>query len=87
MMLVCSVQVHSTVSTGLIIHQPCPCLFTEPCSYEGAVQLVGGIRTGEGTVQVCIAGVWGTVCDDYWGSNDAKVVCRQLGIGGDGNNN
>ena len=51
----------------------------QSCSH-GTLQLVGGQSSNEGRVEICINGVWGTVCDGGWGSNDASVVCRQLGL-------
>ncbi len=54
-------------------------LLTLGCS-EGDIRLEGSLNNYEGRVEICYDGAWGTVCDDSWGSNDAAVVCRQLGI-------
>ena len=51
---------------------------------EGDLRLVGGLNDMQGRVEICIGQVWGTVCDDFWGVSDAKVVCRQLGFGEEG---
>lgn len=49
------------------------------CS-DADVRLVGGNKTTEGTVEVCYYNNWGLISDTEWGSEEAQVVCRQLGF-------
>ena len=41
---------------------------------------MGGDSITEGRVEICLNGVWGTVCDRGWDRLEAKVVCRQLNL-------
>ncbi len=37
------------------------------------MRLVDGSSFGQGRVEIQYNGIWGTVCDDNWGINDAEV--------------
>lgn len=57
---------------------------TADCT-SGDVRLSGYSSLLQGRVEVCLDGVWGTVCNSGWGTADASVVCRQLGYSSTGN--
>ncbi|XP_019854372.1 PREDICTED: scavenger receptor cysteine-rich domain superfamily protein-like [Amphimedon queenslandica] len=46
---------------------------------NGALRLADGVIDNEGRVEVCVNGVWGSVCDQGFDVTDAHVVCQQLG--------
>jgi hypothetical protein len=43
---------------------------------------VNGSTASEGRVEICYAGIWGSVCDKGWNNQDAAIVCMQLGFQG-----
>ncbi|XP_048254482.1 uncharacterized protein LOC124148917 isoform X3 [Haliotis rufescens] len=43
------------------------------------IRLVSPLNNGVGRIEVFYNGTWGTVCDDSFGTDEAKVACRQLG--------
>ena len=46
---------------------------------NGNLRLNGaGLSSTQGRVELCHNSRWGTVCDDSWGSTDARVACKQL---------
>ncbi len=40
---------------------------------------LNGFAPSQGLVEVCVDGVWSSICGTLWGVVDAMVTCRQLG--------
>ena len=51
-----------------------------PVCNETDIRLVNGSTPASGTLEICLGGQWGLICDDSWDTSDAAVVCRQLGL-------
>ena len=66
----------------IIIFYSEPSTTSGNCS-DGEVRLAGGSIT-LGRVEVCLNNAWGTVCNSRFGTNDARVICHQLGFSNTG---
>ena len=57
------------------------CIATgRPICSDGDLRLANGRTPAEGRVEICFSGRWGTVCDDNFGNEEARVVCAQQGF-------
>lgn len=47
---------------------------------SGEVRLSGKVTPESGRLELCINNAWGTVCNNNWDVNDARLACRDLGF-------
>ena len=69
----------TVLSDLLIVQGSLYIMHAAPVCNDNDVQLVGTDTPTQGRLEVCLYGVWGTVCDDGWTDRNSEVVCRQLG--------
>ena len=85
MYTVCTMEVYTctctcTCSELMYVYNIPTCTDRNASCDTGEIRLVDGSSEYQGRVEICIHGHWGTVCDDFWDSRDAQVVCNQLGL-------
>ena len=70
--------IHCTLHCFIPSHIAAPFTVGSNCTH-GALRLIGGSNHLEGRVEICINNAWGTICDNQFSSQDAEVICRQIG--------
>ena len=53
---------------------------SDPTCTTGDTRLAGGDSQYAGRLEICINGLWGTVCDDLFNDIDAGVACKSLNL-------
>ena len=48
------------------------------------VRLRDGTSEDNGRVEICVDGVWSSICYDQWTDIEASVVCFELGFSSQG---
>jgi len=69
---------HGALELILVVNTPVSVTVMYCCF---PVRLVGGSSSREGRLEVFYSGDWGTVCDDGFTNESARVVCNMLGYG------
>lgn len=59
-------------------------ILTDKC-INGDIKLSGSGYSSVGMINVCVNGVWGTICNTGFDDADASVACAQLGFSRYGN--
>ena len=63
-------------------------MYVAPCQ-SGMIRITsspGVVNLSVGHIEVCMNSTWGSVCSEFWGNKDARVVCHQLGFSTYGDN-
>lgn len=72
------------ISCSLMQLSKCIYSIVDSACTQHDIRLRNGPNAREGRIEYCYNNQWGTVCDDLFGTNDAKVVCSQLNYDANG---
>ena len=68
-----------TVIAGTTISMDLKTLYMYIGCRNGAIKLSDGFNEFEGIVQICVNNIWGVITGKDWSTENAVVICHQLG--------